>query len=1150
MKYAPSPNFAFLAESDPRLVAAPTSAERALSIDDAVGALVHLRRFGEHLAQNLAAELGVYQARDVEQIERLKALRRRGIDENVLRMFHALRQTGNRATHDGLGTQSDAFHHLKIAHQLAIWFYRTVQHAPGFQAPALVPPPKLIGETEELRREIEELNAEAEAREAERDEAQEAMQTELRRRVGAEAAAQKLQEERDFFEAYASEQEALRAKNAAALEAARARIAELEARANAQVAERQTAVERAPAAVADATLEHGKRAAAIIELDEAATRELIDEQLREVGWEAHSSELRYGNGARPQKGRNLAIAEWPTANGPADYVLFCGLQAVGVVEAKRGNKDVASVLEQSKRYAEGLSTEPGVELGGPWGAYRVPFLFAANGRPYLEQLRTKSGIWFLDARRKTNLARPLHQFPTPEGLRDRLKQDIEAAHAKLAREPTGYLQLRDYQVKAIRAVEEGIARGQSKLLVAMATGTGKTRTAIGLVYRLLKAGRFRRVLFLVDRTALGEQTTNAFNEVEIEDLQTFGRIFDVAGMDATRPDPTTRVHISTVQSMVRRIFGESLETTPKIDDYDCVIVDECHRGYGLDQELTEAELGLAEYGIRSQSDYISKYRRVLEHFDAVKIGLTATPAKHTAAIFGRPIFQYSYREAVIDGYLIDHEPPISIVSKLAAEGIHLDKGEQVRLFDPSAVTVDLVELEDEVELEVESFNRRVINDNFNRVVCEELARHIDPNLPEKTLIFAATDLHADQVVDQMKRAFQARYGEVEDDTVVKITATADKPLRLIRHFKNEQNPKVVVTVDLLTTGIDVPKICNLVFLRRVKSRILYEQMIGRATRLCEEIGKETFRIFDAVRLYEALQDVTDMKPVVTRPNVGFGQLLEELELAVTGTDDSKAQQEVLDQLIAKLQRTKRRLQGEALERFRATSGLSPDELGAQLRQQSPAEALAYLKENDVLLKLLTVARTPQPLLLSDAHDEIQRVERGYGRGQKPQDYLEAFAAFIHENINKLPALTVVAQRPRDLTRRQLRELELELSTRGFTEANLRTAWSEAKNEDVAASVVGFIRQAALGDPLRDYDERVDLALKKLMTRHSFTRVQKQWLERIGKALKQDTVVDRDALDQGRFASDGGFRRFDKIFDGKLEALLAELREGIWESSAS
>ena len=230
-----------------------------------------------------------------------------------------------------------------------------------------------------------------------------------------------------------------------------------------------------------------------------------------------------------------------------------------------------------------------------------------------------------------------------------------------------------------------------------------------------------------------------------------------------------------------------------------MVVDECHRGYLLDQELSETELTF-----RGQDDYISKYRRVLEYFDATKIGLTATPALHTTDIFGDPIYTYSYREAVIDGFLIDHEPPIRIETALTRAGIKFEKDEQLEVLDPRTGQIDLTHAPDEIRFEVEHFNKQVITEEFNRVVAEELAKHIDPALPGKTLIFAATDAHAGIVVKQIKKAFAEAYGEIDDAAVRKITGSVDRVQDLIRSFRNDANPKIAVTVDLLTTGIDVP----------------------------------------------------------------------------------------------------------------------------------------------------------------------------------------------------------------------------------------------------------------------------------------------------------------------------------------------------------
>jgi len=210
-------------------------------------------------------------------------------------------------------------------------------------------------------------------------------------------------------------------------------------------------------------------------------------------------------------------------------------------------------------------------------------------------------------------------------------------------------------------------------------------------------------------------------------------------------------------------------------------------------------------------------------------------------------------------------------------------------------------LDDELNFDIDNFNRQVVNENFNRVVLEEIANYIDPNGAGKTLIFAVDDKHADLIAQILKEIFTRR--GVSNDAVTKITGSIGDKERVqsaIRHFKNERFPNVVVTVDLLTTGVDVPAIDTLVFMRRVKSRILFEQMLGRATRPCPDIGKTHFRIFDAVDVYSALEPVSEMKPVVVNPNVTFAQLLDKLKTL----DDDKAIQHVVNQIVVKLRRDK------------------------------------------------------------------------------------------------------------------------------------------------------------------------------------------------------------------------------------------------------
>lgn len=250
------------------------------------------------------------------------------------------------------------------------------------------------------------------------------------------------------------------------------------------------------------------------------------------------------------------------------------------------------------------------------------------------------------------------------------------------------------------------------------------------MYRFLKAERFKRILFLVDRSALGQQAIDAFNEAPLEQNHTLSKIYNVAELGDMAAEAETRVQVATVQAMVKRIFMS--DTPPSVDQFDCIIVDEAHRGYTLDQEMTEGELAT-----RDANQYLSSYRRVLEYFDAVRIGLTATPAKHTKEIFGKPVFTYSYREAVADDWLIDHEPPIRYETLLTQKGIHFDKGEKVQSINMQTGEIESADLEDELNFEVDAFNRRVINENFNRVICQQLVQELDPFGDEKTVIFCA-----------------------------------------------------------------------------------------------------------------------------------------------------------------------------------------------------------------------------------------------------------------------------------------------------------------------------------------------------------------------------------------------------------------------------
>ena len=377
----------------------------------------------------------------------------------------------------------------------------------------------------------------------------------------------------------------------------------------------------------------------------------------------------------------------------------------------------------------------------------------------------------------------------------------------------------------------------------------------------------------------------------------------------------------------------------------------------------------------------------------------------------------------------------------------------------------------------------------------------------------------------------------------KLTGKTDRHNNAIRVFKNEKLPKFVTTVDLLTTGIDVPEITNLVFLRRVRSRILYEQMLGRATRRCDEIDKEVFYIYDAVGLYEALKDYSTMKPVVQKVRFNFSQLSKELHKLQNAT----FAQEVVDEFLAKFHRIKGRLTSEALESFQILTKSSPEEFISTLQSQDLEQIKTVLNDTHQVAEFLDnlKPKNKRGQLISNEEDSFMGTSRGYGKGQKPDDYLEGFKDFIQNSGNQIPALMVVTQRPRELTRQQLKELELILANNGYSEKELRAAWQDKTNQDIAASIIGFIRQQALGIELLPYEERVQKALKKIMFSHNWTRSQKGWLQKIGQQLLKEIVVDKDSFNKGRFKAKGGFKQFNKIFEGKLETLLLELQAAVW-----
>ncbi|TNC91610.1 MAG: type I restriction-modification system endonuclease, partial [Thalassolituus sp.] len=479
-------NFAFLEEHDPLLVELAKAAERSFSSDPNT-TLIKLRQLGEAMAQHLAAAVGVEFDDKTSQADLLYQLNRElRLDPNVREMFHILRIEGNKATHQFRTQHKEAIDGLRVARNLAVWFHQSFgKQGTAFKPGPFVAPSDPSADLRELQAQISKLSNELEQANQELTESQQLNDLIVREKAEYEELLDVMDEE---SKATAEQTVAIEAALAAQEKEYEAKLTALREQIKEQDSQAQSKQRQQVSSKTQAATQH-------IVLDEELTRILIDTQLIEAGWEADSTDLTYQRGVRPEKGKNLAIAEWPTEHlgqkGRADYVLFAGLTPIAVVEAKKENTNVAGKITQAERYSKGFQVSaplvPAWELAGQTIAwpdegenhYKIPFVYSCNGRPYVPQLAEQSGTWFRDVRGHANTKRALQKFHTPEGLLDLLQRSKEEAQKKLESEPFGYLKLRDYQQKAINAVEQVLTRDERSALLAMATGTGKTRTIIG-----------------------------------------------------------------------------------------------------------------------------------------------------------------------------------------------------------------------------------------------------------------------------------------------------------------------------------------------------------------------------------------------------------------------------------------------------------------------------------------------------------------------------------------------------------------------------------------------------------------------------------------------------------------------------------------------
>jgi type I restriction enzyme R subunit len=885
------------------------------------------------------------------------------------------------------------------------------------------------------------------------------------------------------------------------------------------------------------------------EAERTTRKQRIDPRLSRAGW--HVERFRPELSASDYT--KTAVEEYETSNGPADYALCDSGQVRGVVEAKKVTLGPQGVLIQAERYSKGIRQLPMYQ-----GEFGIPFLYSTNGEV----------IWFHDVRDELNRSRRVSGFHTPQALEEMLTRDIDTEIADLAAIPQN-LRLRPYQVEANTAVEQAIRERKRKMLLAMATGTGKTLTMVNEVYRLMRSGVARRVLFLVDRRALAAQAVRAFASFEAEPGLKFDKIYPVYSQrfqkgdmeEGEKWDPNVMpnslltnpklgdafVYVCTIQRMAINLLGGEGALT--IDDeqvdvdaeqlnipihaFDLIIADECHRGY-------------------SAKD-MSVWRTTLDHFDAIKVGLTATPAAHTMAYFENLTFRYEYDRAVREGHLVDYDV-VKVRSNVRMDGIFLNEGEQIDQIDPETGTRQLDLLEDERTFDATEVERKITAPDSNRKILEELKAYADEYEREygrfpKTLIFAANDLphtsHADQLVDLARDIFGK--GEA---FVAKITGRVDRPLQHIREFRNRPNPGIVVTVDLLTTGVDIPDLEYIIFLRPVKSRILFEQMLGRGTRKGERHpDKSHFTVFDCFdgSLLEYFRKTTGM---TIEPPEGDGKSIAQIIEEIWQNRDRAYNTRRLGK---RLQRIDKQMSGDARELFArfipdGDMGRFAEELASLLRE-SFGDTMRTLRDPDFQKLLTDYPRGERTFIVapgvSDQVSSEWLIRSGTGKEYKPSEYLEAFASFIHEHQDQVEAIRVLLSRPREWGAAPLTQLRQALTQapEHFTEANLQRAFNAAHNKALV-DIISMVKHAAVElSPLLTAEERVNQAVDRVVEGRELSPAETRWMEYIRQHLIVNLSIDREDFDAIPVLSDhGGWGRANRVFGGQLAQLLEELNE--------
>lgn len=918
---------------------------------------------------------------------------------------------------------------------------------------------------------------------------------------------------------------------------------------------------------------------------EAKARQKIDQKLEQAGWIVQ--DLKQLN---PGASIGIAVREYPTDTGPADYVLLVDRQPVGVIEAKRdeAGENLTVTEGQTERYAS--ATLKWRKDNTP-----LPFLFEATGEI----------IRFTDSRDPLPRSRELFHFLRPEQLAEWLEQP-DTLRRRLVQQmpPLPTQNLRDCQTGAVTGLERSLAANKPRALIHMATGAGKTFTAITAVYRLLKFGGAKRILFLVDTRNLGKQAHQEFMAyTPPDDARKFTELYNVQRLAGPRIDVHAQVCISTIQRMYSILSGEPIDESAEdvplgevrqtasqqklvrynasvpVETFDFIVIDECHRSiYNL-------------------------WKQVLDYFDAFLIGLTATPDKRTFGFFNENIVaEYSYEDSVADGVNVGYDV-YEIVTEITQKGAELKAREWVDHRDRATRRKRWAETEEDSSYSGKELDRSVVNPSQIRNVIEAMKTAVETKIfparkeTPKTLIFAKTDSHADDIIQIVREVYnqgnafcrKVTYGEKDAEGV-------------LQSFRNEYHPRIAVTVDMIATGTDVKPLEVLLFMRDVRSKGYYEQMKGRGVRSLDADGlrrvsssaegaKARFVLIDAVGVEKSLK--TESRPLEKKPGMALKDLLQ--GVAMGHRDD-----DTVLTLANRLVRLAKQLDAKAQARIeKASGGVPVGELGkALIRALNPdaivedalatARARGITRSEDTLLpeeieqaRAARVAAACAPFDQPELREQIESARRereqlidhinldtvtfsGFSEQAETQAQktIESFTDYLRRHRDEIAALGFFYQQPyrrRALTIDMIEDLHerlskppLMLTTERLWEAYARVQASRVKGAHLRrqlTDLVALLRFAmGMDTELKPFAESVDKRFQEWIFRHnaqrgtSFTAEQTEWLRLMKDHIATSCSINRDDFDYAELAARGGLQRAWGVFGKELDGLMDEMNE--------